>query len=138
MTNLFRKAALAGAVAGSMIAFPALAQDIEGDANSPLVQRGRMLSEPGSFWLDTNDEREVIRYTQPRDVRLCLPKPRGVGSADEGIPIRVTWDQTNVAMLTPGNCLFFDAKRVTLKPAESLPSGVTLSGMVETESALVK
>ena len=138
MTNIVRKAALAGAIAGSMFAFPAVAQDIEGDAYSSLAQWGRMMAEPGSFWLDSEEERDVIRYTQPRDVRLCLPKPTGVGSADEGVPIRVTWDQTNVAMLTPGNCLFFDAKRVTLKPAEPLPAGVTLSGRVDTERALVK
>lgn len=140
MTFISKRAAVAGAVisAAALAPISAPAQHLEGDTSDPIMRWGRMMAEPGTFWLDSNDDREIIRYTQPRDVRLCLPRPKGVNSAEEGRAIKVTWDQVNTALLMPGNCLFFDAKRVKLKPAESLPSGVTLTGRVETESALVK
>ena len=114
------------AAAAVMVSAPATAQRTEGDANTPPVQRARMVAEPGTFWLDSMDDREVVRYTTVRDVTLCLPRPEGVGAAEQGIPITVTWDRSNSATLYPGNCLFFDAMRVTLKPAAPLPSGVTL------------
>lgn len=94
------------------------------------------MAEPGTFWLDSMDDREVVRYTTARDITLCLPRPQGVGAAEQGIPIKVTWDQASAATLYPGNCLYFDAQRVTLKPAKALPSGVTLTGQIQTESAL--
>lgn len=40
-------------------------------------------------------------------------------------------------ILYPGNCMFFDARQVTVKPAKDLPRGVVLKGQVETERALV-
>jgi hypothetical protein len=95
-----------------------------------------MLAEPGTFWLDSNEDREVVRYTTPRDVRLCLPEPRGVNAPDRGYPLRITWDRTNSVILYPGNCMFFDARQVTVKPATDLPRGVVLRGQVETERAL--
>jgi hypothetical protein len=107
----------------------------EGDAESRLVQHARMMAPPGTFWLDSNDDREIVRYTTPRDVSLC----QGEGSImAEEIPIRVTWDGTNTAILYPGNCLYFDARQVVIRPAERLPPNVTLRGRVETASALVQ
>lgn len=114
----------------------ASAQQVEGDAFSATERWGRMRAEPGTFWLDGNEDREIIRYSTPRDVQLCLPRAEGVGAADKAYPITVTWDGTTRATLYPGNCLFFDARRVSLKPAAELPRGVTLSGQVQTSSAL--
>ncbi|WP_156500597.1 hypothetical protein [Croceicoccus bisphenolivorans] len=124
------------ATAAMTVAPSAQAQHVEGDARSPVVQWGRMMAEPGTFWLDSMDDREVIRYTTARDVSLCLPRPDGVAAADKGYPIQVTWDGTNTATLYPGNCLYFDAKRVSLKPARALEPGVTLTGKVQTAGAL--
>lgn len=124
------------AAAALAIGAPAIAQDVEGDAHSPVTQWGRMLAEPGTFWLDSNNDTELIRYTTPRDVSLCLPEPRGVGAADKGYPLKITWDNQYSVILRPGNCFFFDAKTVKVKPAEPLPTGVTLQGRVQTESAL--
>lgn len=125
----------AAVAAVGLIAAPALAQQIEGDATG-LTRSGRILEAPGTFWLDSNDDVEVIRYTTPRDVRLCLPRPEGPDAAKLAHPLQVTWDQSNRVVLRPGNCLFFDARRVTVKPATDLPRGVTLRGHVETERAL--
>ena len=136
---MFRKILTGSAITGLAVALtatPAFAQDVDGDANSTLVQWGRMNAPPGSFWLDSNDDVEVIRYTTPRDVSLCLPEPSGVFAAQQGYPLTISWDDTNTAVLRPGNCLFFDARVVRIKPTNPLPSGVTLSGRVQTESAL--
>lgn len=128
--------ALVLAVASAVAApGPVWAQRMEGDALSPTERWGRMRAEPGTFWLDGNEDREIIRYSTPRDVRLCLPRAKGVGAADRAYPITVTWDGTTRATLYPGNCLFFDARQVTLKPAAELPRGVTLTGQVETSRA---
>ena len=124
---------LAAAFAALLTAVPsaASAQRTEGDAHSPLAQLGRMYAEPGTFWLDDSEDREVVRYTTPRDIRLCLPEPSGISGAERSPPVRVTWDQTSSATLYPGNCLFFDARRVSLRPAGDLPRGVVLRGSIE-------
>ncbi len=133
---MIKRRILVAAATICAIAPPALAQHVEGDAQSPVTQWGRELAEPGTFWLDSNDDREIIRYTTPRDVSLCLPRPKGVNAPDHGFPLRVTWDRTNTVILYPGNCLFFDARQVTVRPATNLPRDVVLTGRVETERAL--
>ncbi len=133
--TLITSSTLAAALCVSMGAH---AQHVEGDVTDPIMRQARMNAEPGTFWLDSMDDREVVRYTTPRDVSLCLPRPTGVSAADKGYPLTLTWDQVNTAILYPGNCFYFDAKRVSIKPAETLPSGVTLTGKVETASALQK
>lgn len=131
-----RTIAAAAVAATGMAAAPAMAQQVEGDASSTLTQWGRQLAEPGTFWLDGNEDVEIVRYRQPRDVSLCLPAPRGVGAAEQGYSLRITWDEEFSTVLRPGNCFFFDAARVKISPATDLPPGVTLTGQVQTESAL--
>lgn len=136
--SFFKPIVLAASGAALATVAPAAAQHTEGDALSPVMQWGRQLAPPGTFWLDNNDDTELIRYTTPRDVRLCLPEPTGVNAADRGYPLTITWDGVNTAVLRPGNCLYFDARQVRVKPATTLPRGVVLKGRVDTESALVK
>lgn len=110
------------AVAGAAFAQPA----------SPVVRWAQMTSGPGEFYLNSQEEREVVRYTTPRDVRLCLPMgDPGVGRDVPETPLRVAWDGSEV-VLHPGNCLFFDARRVMVSPAAALPQGAVIHGMVET------
>lgn len=116
---------------------PAAAQHTEGDAVSAVSQWARRMAPPGTFWLDSNDDVELVRYTSSRDVQLCLPEPKGVNAADRGYSLRISWDGANTAILRPGNCLFFDARAVKVKPASELPSGMVLKGRIETSSALV-
>lgn len=127
MKGLKYFALIAGATA---LAIPsaATAQRTEGDARSALYQYGRMQAPAGTFWLDGKDDREIVRYTTSRDVSICLPEPEGVGAADKGYPLMVTWDSSNTATLYPGNCLYFDASRVSITPATALPSNVVLTG----------
>lgn len=137
---MMHKTLMAAAAAAAMPLMaaptPAAAQHVEGDAHSALMQWARMHAEPGTFWLDSMDDREIIRYTTTRDVSLCLPAPRGVGEADRGYPLRISWDGTNSVVLYPGNCFYFDAKRVVVKPAAELPPNVVLTGRVRAEKAL--
>ena len=127
---------LTAAAAMTIPFMPAAAQDLEGDAVSPVTQWGRAMAEPGTFWLVSLDDVEIIRYTSPRDVSLCLPEPKGVFAAQKDIPLQISWDDLYSVVLRPGNCFFFDAKTVKVKPAKALPSGVALTGKVRTESAL--
>lgn len=136
MSAPVKSISLAAAGALCLAAAPAVAQHTEGDALSRLGQYARMNAAPGTFWLDGNEDREIIRYTSPRDVQLCLPRPSGIGAAEQGYAVRVTWDGASEAILYPGNCLFFDASRVSLSPAEDIPDDVTIQGRVEIESAL--
>lgn len=106
----------------------AQAQRTEGDARSPMTQWGRQLAPEGTFWLDSNEDREVVRYSQRRDVQICLPRPEGVNAAERTVPLKISWDGVNTTTLYPGNCLYFDAMRVSVKPAAPLPSGTTLTG----------
>lgn len=119
-----------------LAAAPALAQHVEGDTRSVPEWLGRVRADPGTFWLDSNEDREIVHYSSARDVRLCLPRPTGVSAADRGYPLRIRWDQTNEIILHPGNCLFFDARRVTVSPAADLPAGVVLQGSVEASHAV--
>lgn len=127
---------VAASGAAALTATPAIAQQTEGDAATPIQQWGRMHAQPGTFWLDSNDDTELVRYTSSRDVGICLPEPTGVFAAQKGYPLQITWDGTNTAVLRPGNCFYFDAKSVKVKPVKPLPSGVTLKGRVQTSSAL--
>lgn len=132
-----RTLAIAAAGLATVTAMPAIAQDVDADAaDGPVVQWGRMNAAPGTFWLDSLDDVELIRYTSPRDVSLCLPEPTGVFAAQKGIPLQITWDNQYTVTLRPGNCFYFDAKTVKVKPAAPLPTGVTLTGRVQTASAL--
>lgn len=125
------------AAGGLLAALPqtANAQRTEGDARTPIGQWGRQLAPEGTFWLDSDEDREVVRYSQRRDVQICLPRPEGVNAADRGVPLRITWDGANTTTLYPGNCLYFDAMRVSVKPAAPLPSGAVLTGRFHASSS---
>jgi hypothetical protein len=122
----------------TLTAAPAVAQHLEGDARSIYGRWERMSAPPGTFWLDSSEDREIIRYTTPRDVTLCLPEPQNPRVASRDYALQVTWDRVNTLNLYPGNCLYFDARQVTVKPASTLPAGVVLKGRVAAERALVK
>jgi hypothetical protein len=125
------------AAALALTAAPAIGQHLEGDARSIYERWERMSAPPGTFWLDSSSDREVVRYTTARDVTLCLDEPSTVAGSIQGYALQVTWDRVNTLKLHPGNCLFFDARQVTVKPAAALPAGVVLRGRVETSRALV-
>jgi len=89
---------------------------------------------PGTFFLTSeDDERELVRYSEPRDLRLCLD------AADEGeaLPIEVAWDNDaedrQTAILHPGNCLHIDAAQVSVSPTEDLPEGHVFQGSIDVD-----
>ncbi|MBI1200399.1 MAG: hypothetical protein GC203_21270 [Phenylobacterium sp.] len=120
VSTLFATAAAAG-LAGTAAA----------QVTDPVVRYGQRLADPGEFYLNTEDAREVVRYSSPRDVRLCLPRNAGVDQrAVEDVPVTVAWGGYR-ATLYPGNCLYFDAQRVMVSPAKPLPNGQTIHGTIE-------
>jgi hypothetical protein len=76
------------------------------------------------FYLDSNEEQAVMDFKTDRDVRICDDVRA------HGIALMVHYDDksTNVQ---PGHCFQFEAKRVSIKPAENLPAGMSLSGRLE-------
>ena len=122
---------LAAAAAATMVAAPATAQRVHGDANSPVVQWGRMLAEPGTFWLDSNQDVEIIRYKTERDITLCLDRTDAQPDMAR-YPVTITWDNANTATLRAGNCYYFEAMTVKVKPAMDIPQGAVLKGRIMT------
>ncbi|MFN3522503.1 MAG: hypothetical protein ACK4YQ_09655 [Phenylobacterium sp.] len=127
-----RTSSIACLAAGAGLAASAAAAQV----SDPLVRRGQLSAPPGEFYLNSQDAREIIHYSSPRDVRLCLPRRTDASAPPaKDVPLKITWDDAT-AVLAPGNCLFFDASRVSVSPAAPLPSGVSLHGSVETAQAL--
>ena len=122
--------------AAFLLAAPAAAQQLrtEGPPATPgdIGLLTRLYAPPDSFWLAGDHNRELIRYSHPHAVRLCLPQPTRMGEATHGYALSVRWNPNHRATLSPGNCLHFDATHVSMRPAESLPYGVVLQGDVDT------
>lgn len=89
----------------------------------------------GTFYLMGNQQSEVADFTSNRDMSICLSRhgraARFNGRQARSVPLNITWNG-NSAMVYPGNCLYFDASHVTVRPAGHLPPGVALHGRVQT------
>jgi hypothetical protein len=66
-----------------------------------------------------------VSFSEPRDVKVCADTRRN------DIPIAVKHDGER-SVIRSGNCLTVDAKKVTVSPAEELPTYVELTGTVTT------
>jgi hypothetical protein len=77
------------------------------------------------FYLYGEDETELVSFSEPRDVKVCAATRRN------DIPIAVMHDGER-SIVHSGNCLTVDAKKVTVSPAEELPTYVELTGTVTT------
>jgi len=77
------------------------------------------------FYLHDDGETELVSFSESRDVKVCAATRRN------DIPIAVTHDGER-SVVRSGNCLTVDAKKVTVSPAEELPTYVELTGTVTT------
>jgi len=75
------------------------------------------------FYLDDEQEVELISMLEPRDVRICNNARRG------DMPIALRYDGSE-ATVRSGNCIIVEAKNVKVSPAEELPEYVELVGSV--------
>lgn len=96
--------------------------------DDPIMQLAEQLAPRNQFFIDSNQNVEVIRFKTARDVEICADRARhDVGSASRGYPIKVNWDDQN-AIIAPGNCMAFDSQRVSVSAASRLPQDVVLTG----------
>ncbi len=119
---------LAAGVLGSL-----LAQPLEAQIRSEFERLDRL--RPGTFFLTSeDDERELVRYSESRDLRLCLDHPE---DGEDRLPIEVMWDndveQRQSATLHPGNCLHIEAAQVSVSPTEDLPAGHVFQGSIDVD-----
>jgi len=96
--------------------------------DDPLVAWAQASAGRNHFFLNDEQDVEIIRFRAPRDVEICAGPPQ---RDDDGrlhqFPIRVSWD-TQTAVISAGNCLSFDAQRVSVRSAATLPDDMTLEG----------
>lgn len=94
----------------------------------PVLQYAEQLAPKNQFFINNNEDVEIIRFKTPHDLELCA----GVSRADQrrypnGFPIMVSWDN-QTAVIAPGNCLAFDAMKVRVRAASHLPQDIELTG----------
>lgn len=77
------------------------------------------------FYLYEEGERELVSFSEPRDVRVCAQ------TRHFDIPITVKHDGEKTTVHS-GNCVTVDAKKVVVSPADELPEYVELTGTVKT------
>lgn len=126
--------ALVPVVGASSISSPASAEKLINEGfppSDPIMQLAQEMAPRNKFFLNSSDDVELVRFKRLHDLELCAarPDPDQVGSAKHGYPIMVTWDQ-DTGIIMPGNCLSFEAMRVKIRPASSLPQSVELTGTV--------
>ena len=99
--------------------------------DDPIEAYSEDTAPPNSFFLNSSDDVELIRFKRIHDLSLCVARAnlRDVDSARHAYPIKVSWDDS-VGVVTPGNCLAFDAQRVKVSPAASIPDGIVLTGTI--------
>jgi hypothetical protein len=97
----------------------------------PLVAWSEQQAPHNTFYLNSSDDVELVRFKQSHALEICAAQPdqNAVGSARHGYPLKVSWAQQN-AVVTPGNCLHLDAQRMKVQPAAPLPQDVVLTGTV--------
>ena len=132
--RLSRASLLSAAAAMTVfLGTPGNAQKLESKGpppSDPIQQWAEQLAPRNQFFIDNDDDVEIIRFKTPHDLELCAA--RGHTSADgyvRGYPIKAKWD-TDSATITPGNCLAIDAMRVSVRSASPLPEDVVLNGTV--------
>lgn len=134
-----RNGALASAIAVAVVAglsASAQAEKMRTEGPPPssaLMQLGQFDAPRDEFFLNSDENVELIRFTSKRDNKICVPRVNHdrIDAAKKEIPLKVMWDGNN-AIIQPGQCLSFDAKSVKVKPATALPEGVELLGTIHT------
>jgi hypothetical protein len=117
-----------------IIAAPASAQRLVNEGlppSDPIEAYAEDSASRNTFFLNSTDDVELVRFKRMHDLSLCVARadPDAIGAARHAYPVRVSWDE-NVGVVTPGNCLAFDAQRVKVSPAAAIPQGIMLTGSI--------
>lgn len=98
----------------------------------PVLAYAQQLAPRDSFFLNSDRDIELVRFSSMRDHTICVPRSaRGVDAPRQNIGVKVSWDG-NEATVEPGHCFSFDAKKVSVTPAGPLPDDVDLVGTIRT------
>ena len=128
--TLFAGAALTLALAAA----PAGAQKLTNTGipvEDPLLEESEWDARPGQFFINNNEEVEVIRFKTVHDMQTCAGAAhRTADGRVRGYAIKVSWDAES-AVVQPGNCLAFDAKVVKVRAASPLPDDIILTGAIK-------
>ena len=119
---------------GTIAAAPAAAEKLVNEGLPPLdaiEAYAEATASQNKFFLNSSDDVELVRFKRVHDLSLCVAKadPDAIGAARHAYPIKISWDE-NVGIVTPGNCLTFDAQRVKVRPAADIPQDVVLTGTI--------
>ena len=92
------------------------------------------MARPGQFILNGDRDVELVRFSKPHDMTVCLPyrmnvKGRPALQGAESYPIIISWDN-DTGEIWPGNCLAFDAARVKVSPSPDMPKSAHVVGRV--------
>ncbi len=135
---LYRNLILAGIMGASMIgAGVAQAATLREEGPrpfDPVLSMAERMAPRNEFFLDSNEDVELIRFTTPRDNDLCVPRTtydKSLQGRRQKNALKVTWDN-NTAVVKPGHCLSFDAKSVKVRPADPLGNDEELVGTIRT------
>jgi len=119
-------ATLSAALAGTAQAEQLISKGLPPD--DPLIAWAEASAGRNHFFLNDDRAVEVIRFRAPRDVEMCAgPARRGSDGRLHAFPIQVSWD-SQTAVIAAGNCLSFDAQRVSVRAASRLPDDIVLEG----------
>lgn len=131
--NRIALALAAGAVV--LAAAPAFAAPGPGMGNAaPRRPANQAMARPGQFILNGDHDTELVRFTKAHDMSVCLPAQMDIKNRPElqgfnAWPITVKWDN-DTGVIWPGNCLAFDAARVTVSPSPDMPKDAHVMGQV--------
>ena len=126
-----------GAVAAALtVTVPAQATQTAGSVENfaPIRPANQAMTRMGQFVLNSDSDVELMRFSKPHDVEVCLPHRmdvRGRPSLQgaEQYRIIVNWDK-QTGEIWPGNCLTFDAAKLKVSPSPDMPKGAHVVGNI--------
>lgn len=110
-------------------------------SSTGMTSLARMYEPPGTFMLTNHQQAEIADFSSPRDLSVCVARPSPLlkqqaknapvvnPNLNPRVPLEVSWRGKH-AKVSPGNCLYFDAARVKIKPAGDMSQGETLKGQI--------
>ena len=126
----------------TLLIAPALAAIAAPVSAQKLVSKGPVPVDPimleaewnaghSQFFIDSNQDRELIRFKSPHNLELCAGAAHhdADGSLDKSYPLKLTYDgQTTI--VAPASCSTFRAQRIRVAAASPLPQDTVLEGSI--------
>ncbi|MEZ5921759.1 MAG: hypothetical protein R3C60_10460 [Parvularculaceae bacterium] len=99
----------------------------------PTLALAQATAPRNEFFLNSQTDVELIRFTRAHDNTICVPRARSdwADGRTQSVGVIATFDNVK-ATINPGNCMSFDAKSVRVKPAGPIPQDEDLVGTIRT------